>query len=369
MPISRQDIRRPTLVLNVERARRNIERMAAKAQRSAVRFRPHFKTHQSTRVGRWFRDYGVEAITVSSVDMAWYFARDGWRDITIAFPVNLRQLDEIGRLARKVQLGLLVESTKSVWALREQLKAAVDVWIKVDVGFGRTGLAWDDATRLTTLAEEVERSGNLRLRGLLTHAGHSYRARSREEIVAIHQESVARLNGARQRLQAVGFTELELSTGDTPCSSVVEQFGPVDEVRPGNFVFYDAMQLHLGSCDEQDLALAMACPVVARHEKRDEFVIYGGAVHFSKDAISAGGRTIYGLVALPEGNGWGPLVAEAHVAALSQEHGIVKAEGHLVRKVQPGDVVMIVPAHACLAVAQMRSYLTTDGKVLKTCGI
>jgi D-serine deaminase-like pyridoxal phosphate-dependent protein len=364
-----KDFCRPTLLLDVERARHNIERMATKAQRSGVRFRPHFKTHQSARIGRWFRDYGVQAITVSSVEMAWYFARDGWRDITIAFPVNLRELEEINRLARKVRLGLLVESTKSVWILRERLKASAEVWIKVDVGYRRTGLSWDDATRLTTLAEEIERSRNLRLRGLLTHAGHSYRARSREEIVAIHQESVARLNGARQRLQAVGFTDLELSTGDTPCCSVVEHFGAVDEIRPGNFVFYDAMQLCLGSCAEQDLAVAIACPVVARHEERNELVIYGGAVHFSKDAVADGEKLVYGLVALPADSGWGPLVPEAYVAALSQEHGIVKAEGHFVRKVHPGDVLMVVPAHACLAVAQMRQYLTTEGKVIKTYGI
>lgn len=369
MLIVSKDFSRPTLLVDETRARQNIARMAEKAQRSGVRFRPHFKTHQSHHVGRWFRDYGVESITVSSVDMAWYFAKDGWRDITIAFPVNLRQLREINRLARKVRLGLLVESTKSVWILREQLKATADVWIKVDVGYGRTGINWDDAGRLTTLAEEVERSKNLRLRGLLTHAGHSYSATGRKEIVEIYQESVARLSSARQRLHAVGFTELELSVGDTPTCSAVDNFGGVNEIRPGNFVFYDATQLHLGSCSEHDIAVAVVCPVVARHEERDELVLYGGAVHLSKDALHDGQRTVYGLVALPVDNGWGPLVPNAYVARISQEHGIVKAEAHLVRKVQPGDVLMIIPVHACLTVAQMREYLTTRGKTIKTCGI
>ncbi|MDZ7386598.1 MAG: alanine racemase, partial [candidate division KSB1 bacterium] len=369
VPIISKDFSRPTLLLDEARARRNIERMAAKAQRSGVRFRPHFKTHQSRQVGRWFRDYGVETITVSSVDMAWYFARDGWRDITIAFPVNLRQLREIDRLARKVHLGLLVESTKSVWVLREQLKGTVDVWLKIDVGYGRTGIAWDDASRLTTLAEEVERSKNLRLRGLLTHAGHSYGASGPKEIVDIYQESVARLNSARQRLHAVGFTELELSVGDTPTCSAVDNFGAVNEIRPGNFVFYDATQLHLGSCSEHDIAIAVACPVVARHEERNELVLYGGAVHLSKDALNDGGRTVYGLVALPADNGWGPLVPNAYVARISQEHGIVRAEAHFARKVQPGDVLMVIPVHACLTVAQLREYLTTRGKRIKTCGI
>ena len=40
-------IETPTLLLNEAIARRNIERMANKARQNGVRFRPHFKTHQS----------------------------------------------------------------------------------------------------------------------------------------------------------------------------------------------------------------------------------------------------------------------------------------------------------------------------------
>jgi D-serine deaminase-like pyridoxal phosphate-dependent protein len=84
------DISVPTLLLDEGRARRNIFRMADKAASNQVRFRPHFKTHQSAAVGEWFRDVGVTAITVSSVEMARYFAAHGWNDITFAFPVNVR---------------------------------------------------------------------------------------------------------------------------------------------------------------------------------------------------------------------------------------------------------------------------------------
>lgn len=63
-------IQRPTLLLDPDRAKRNISRMAEKAARSGLRFRPHFKTHQSAAVGEWFRPFGVTAITVSSVEMA-----------------------------------------------------------------------------------------------------------------------------------------------------------------------------------------------------------------------------------------------------------------------------------------------------------
>ena len=71
-------IQTPTLILNEAIVRRNIARMADKARRSGVRFRPHFKSHQSAAIGAWFREAGTTAITVSSVRMATYFADHGW---------------------------------------------------------------------------------------------------------------------------------------------------------------------------------------------------------------------------------------------------------------------------------------------------
>jgi len=71
-------IKKPTLVLDENKCRSNIAMMAEKAKRSGVIFRPHFKTHQSVTIGNWFRDEGIENITVSSVTMASFFRnRDG----------------------------------------------------------------------------------------------------------------------------------------------------------------------------------------------------------------------------------------------------------------------------------------------------
>ncbi|MHA1225086.1 MAG: alanine racemase, partial [Candidatus Heimdallarchaeaceae archaeon] len=90
--------------INKKIALRNIERMIQKADRNRVRFRPHFKTHQSIEVGRWFRKFDVKGITVSSVKMAECFATDGWKDITIAFPVNILEIEKINKLSKKIDL-------------------------------------------------------------------------------------------------------------------------------------------------------------------------------------------------------------------------------------------------------------------------
>ena len=78
----------PILLLDKEKSLKNIEFMAAKAKRNNLIFRPHLKTPQSIEVAKWYKEFGVNKITVSSLKMAEYFASDGWtinwEDITIA---------------------------------------------------------------------------------------------------------------------------------------------------------------------------------------------------------------------------------------------------------------------------------------------
>jgi hypothetical protein len=44
--------------------------------------------------------------------MAQYFVDDGWNDITVAFPVNLREAGIINELAGRIQLNLLAEDSE-----------------------------------------------------------------------------------------------------------------------------------------------------------------------------------------------------------------------------------------------------------------
>lgn len=359
-------ISKPTLLLNVETTRRNIARMAEKARSTGVRFRPHFKTHQSTAIGAWFRPHGVTAITASSLEMAEYFAADGWDDITVAFPVNVREMSTINRLAEQIRLNLLVESTEIVGMLKRQLATPVDIWIKVNAGANRTGLNWDAGHEIVSLAQSVAAAGSkLRFQGLLTHAGHTYAATGADAIGAVYRDSVTRMDALRRAVQAAGLP-CALSVGDTPGATLVPDLGPVDEIRPGNFVFYDSHQYLRQVCRAEDIAVAVACPVVARHPEREEIVVYGGAIHLSKDFVQDGDRRVYGLVAQPSAGGWSAPVPGAYVASLSQEHGILKVPRAEFARFPIGSLAIILPAHSCLTVQVLRKFLTLDGQVIET---
>ena len=360
-------IKKPTLLLDSDQTRKNIQWMVQKASAEDIRLRPHFKTHQSAAIGEWFREAGVTAITVSSVDMGAYFADHGWKDITVAFPVNWREMDEINALAQRIKLNLLVESVESTQFLDEHLETTLDVWLKIDVGNQRTGLSKDNPKTIAQVASAIEHSPKMHLKGLLTHAGQTYRAGSVEAIQQVHLDTLAQYKYIKNYLAVLGIARLEMSVGDTPTARLAPEFGPmVDELRPGNFVFFDAHQLKIGSCCSDEISVAVACPVVARHPERNEVVIYGGAIHLSKDTIQADGHTAYGLVALPDGEGWSAPLEGAFVRTVSQEHGVVRLVAEDFHRVQVGDIVCILPAHSCLTLQCMGELLSLDGERITT---
>jgi D-serine deaminase-like pyridoxal phosphate-dependent protein len=359
-------ISKPTMLLNAETTRRNIARMAQKARSAGIRFRPHFKTHQSAAIGEWFRAQGVTAITVSSLEMAEYFANAGWDDITVAFPVNVREMDTINRLAQRIELNLLVEAPETVGLLSRKLTTPVNIWIKVNAGANRTGLGWECTQDIVTLAQSVAAANSkLRFQGLLTHAGHTYDAVGKEAVTAVYAESIVRMQAARRAVQAAGLP-CALSVGDTPATTLVDDLGAVEEIRPGNFVFYDTHQYLCQVCGAEDIAVAVACPVVARHPERDEIVIYGGAIHLSKDFVMDAGHRVYGLVSHPTADGWSAPIPGAYVNSLSQEHGILTVPRAAFGRFPVGSLAMILPAHSCLTVQVMKRYLTLDGEVIET---
>jgi len=359
-------ITRPTLLLDKERTLRNIQKMKAKADRAGVFFRPHFKTHQSAQVGEWFRAAGVKGIAVSSLDMARYFAGHGWEDITVAFTANLLERKALKALARKIRLSLLVDSAELARGLSSFLPSETRAWIDVDVGYRRTGIPWDDFPRILSAARALPPKSNLTFAGLLTHSGHTYHASSKDEIMRIHRDSLRKLRAVRKRLKEEGVHPCGISVGDTPSCAVADSFPGADEIRPGNFVFHDLTMSGLGVCRDEEIAVAVACPVVAKYEAWNQVVVYGGAVHLSKEfLLDGGGRRVYGYVALPGDESWGPAERKAPVLSLSQEHGLIEMNDSFLGEIKVGDLLVILPVHSCLTADLYRSYLTLDGEKIE----
>lgn len=355
-------IKKPTLLLNETTARRNIAFMAEKARKASLEFRPHFKTHQSGTIGEWFRDEGVSKITVSSVTMARYFMSKGWKDITIAFPANPAEIDDINSIAEKINLNILVTDFEQLSSFAWKIRAEVGSYVKIDTGYRRSGIDWNRYTDLMRIAELISEVKPLRMSGFLTHSGHTYNARGQEEVLSIFNDTRSKLLHTKDILS---ISNARLSVGDTPSCSLATDFSGIDEIRPGNFVFYDLMQSKIGSCKIDDIAVAVACPVVSINHYHNEAVLYGGAIHFSKECMTnEDGTNSYGKVVMLSNDGWDGESVIGSVRSVSQEHGIVTLAGLDGVRLKPGDIVAVLPVHSCLTTDLLRRYTTIEGKLI-----
>ncbi len=359
-------IKTPTFLINEAVAKKNIQVMVDKAKLNQIRFRPHFKTHQSAKIGNWYLDAGVRCITVSSVTMANYFAAAGWKDILIAFPVNILEINEINLLAQRVKLGLLIDSVIVFDAINNALESKVDLWIKIDTGYHRSGLFWENFEDIIFLAKKINSSKKMKLKGLLTHAGHTYQAKSPQEILEIFSQTRFRLLAVKKKIQESLDTSIEISVGDTPGCKISEDFLGIDEIRPGNFIFYDVQQYCLGVCSLSEIAAMLACPVVSVYPERNEALIYGGAIHLSKDiAVCSNGNKVYGLVHIP-GKKFDDDVQQSYVRSISQEHGIIHMPSQKLSLLSPGKLVLVYPTHSCLTLQAMQDCYQLDGERIQT---
>ena len=356
------EIVQPTFILDKTICLNNIKRMAEKAHALKLEFRPHFKTHQSAKIGDWFRLYGVNSITVSSVSMAEYFYQNHWSDITIAIPLNILEINRINRLAAAIKINVLIENKEAVSALAGRINHHLGVYIKIDTGYHRTGISPSKTAFIDSLLDILSENKLLGFKGFLTHSGHTYSAGSIHEIHSRHFDALLKMQTLKKHYRN-RYPDIRISVGDTPSCSICENFEGVDEIRPGNFVFYDYMQFKLGSCRIEDIAVRMVCPVISKHQSRNEVVIYGGAIHLSKDYIvNIDGKPMYGRIVVPVGKDKLLLGELNYVSRLSQEHGIIKVTPKNMPLFRVGGLIEIIPVHSCLTANLAGKYLTTEGE-------
>lgn len=334
------ELETPIAVRDDAAMERNLTRMARLAEAAGIRLRPHAKTHKSVGVARRQLDHGAGGLTVATLQEAEVFAAAGIKDLVIAHPpVGRAKLSRLAHLAERVdRLAVALDDA----GLALALPPAVEILWEVDTGLHRIGTAPGEDTRLAVrrLVAEV---GNDRVRGLLTHGGHAYRATTEEERRAAAGEESAGLAETADRLRADGLEIREVSVGSTPTASFAGAFPGVTEMRPGTYVYGDAGQVALGSHALEDCAMAVVATVVSTPAP-DRCVIDLGSKSISADRL------------VPTLNGYGIVIEHPHltVARLSEEHGVLTASSATGLAI--GTRVAVIPAHVCTTV-NLHSYL------------
>lgn len=347
----------PSFLVDRRVVERNCDTMRRKAESSGVIFRPHVKTHKSPEIGRIQHGGRPGPITVSTLAEARRFAAAGFDDITYAVPIDPAKLAEAAAIANTVrQLNLLLdhrETLRAVESFAAREAISFDLFLKVDCGYHRAGVD-PGCEAAVDLALACSQSPHVRMRGLLTHAGHSYHARSREEIVGVAQQERESVAAFAARLHERGVTSLVRSIGSTPTAAVVERFEQCDEVRPGNYVFFDAYQAALGSCSIEDVAVSILATVVGIYPAEEKVIIDAGSLALTRE--SGYGDVPSGASIVCDEN-LAPL--KLNVTAMSQEHGQLRGADW--KQMTIGRRVRLIPNHSCIAAAMFDRFDVVEG--------
>lgn len=363
-----ETLKTPSLVLDVAKVKRNAERMSRRIRQLGVDLRPHIKTHKCIEVACIQTAGHSGAVTVSTLAEARAFAAHGFSKITYAVPIEPGKFAEAIEISRDCELSLITDDSDVPDRLNTAAKHAnvhLDLFLKVDCGYHRCGVEPADRAAIE-IPRRISNASNLRFAGILTHAGHSYNCQTKAEVLALakHERDVmAALAGALR--QEVGPVPI-VSIGSTPTITSVDHLDGINEVRPGNYIFFDAFQATLGSCSFDDCALTVLASVVhhANGEGgRRKVILDAGAIALSKDR---------GPVHLNPDCGYGRVLnlagedLDLTVSEMSQEHGVVivtdeKSENTLDR-LRVGSRVRVLANHSCLTAAQHSYYNVLEGE-------
>lgn len=336
----------PYVAVDLQRLRANIDRVASIARAGGVALRPHVKTHKCIEIARMQIERGACGITASKPQEALVFIEAGVPSVTVAYPVVVPRiarelLDSAAR--RNCELRFVVDSLEGVEAIAQVAarERPASLLLEIDVGLERCGVK-PGSEALERIVRQVRGLPTLRMRGILSHAGHAYGAAGRREIAAIAEDERRQMLSVLGQLAALGVEVEEVSVGSTPTVLAAESFAGVTEIRPGNYVFLDSTACRLGVAEIDQIALGIVTTVVSANARYN--IVDAGSKVLSSDTGPHGtGAGSFGIC-FALGAGAPSWSGGRRLARLSEEHGFVEHGGE---PLPIGARAVVFPNHSC----------------------
>jgi D-serine deaminase-like pyridoxal phosphate-dependent protein len=334
------DIETPNFLIDLSLLEQNITEMAEMCRAAGKELWPMIKTHKSTQIVALQRAAGAAGFLTGTLDEAETLVDSGFDRIMLAYPVaSAHNIRRVVGLAKKAEIYLTLDGVEAAAQMNQHLRSAnltLDYLIKIDCGLHRLGVPPE---RAADLALQLGAFRHLRLKGISTHPGHVYGAATVDEVVKAAREETAALQLARDCLHTSGFPISIVATGSTPTVSRAMKDPIVTALRPGNYVFYDNIQMALGVVPEERCSLSILATILSQPQK-DVFIMDAGSKCLGLDKGAHGNSLLSGF-GLVKGH------PELLIVSLSEEIGKLKISDGTSLSV--GDKIQVIPNHSCSA--------------------
>lgn len=348
-----QDLPTPSLLVDLDVLEINIHEMAALCEFHGIQLWPMVKTHKSSHIASFQSKHGAAGFLVGTLDEAEALAERGHTEIMLAYPTaGTPNVDRAVALAEKCRLIIAVDGTEAAQQIDGALLRAsvrADCLIIIDCGLHRFGVPADE---VGGLREKLDDFHALSVIGIATHPGHVYGPDA--SVASAAADEASALRRGKELLISSGVSNPVVATGSTPTARLSAMYATANVLRPGNYVFHDAIQVALGVVPPERCALTVLTTVLCRQlirqtsgQQRQSLIVDAGSKCLGLDKGAHGSSLV---------RGHGIVLGHPHleVSKLSEEVGIIEAIDRTEIKV--GDTVRIVPNHSCSA-ANLTSYL------------
>lgn len=344
---SLQDLDTPALVIDLDRMEANIRRMQSFFDGVEAKLRPHVKTHKAPGLARRQIEAGARGVTCAKLGEGEAMVEGGITDILIANQVvGEPKVSRLVELCRRAQVTVAVDDPENIRQLDARAREAgvqVNVLVELDVGGHRCGV--QPGREALELTREVLRHKGLRFRGLMGYEGFCVLVKDRAERKKKAEGAMQKLLDSVAMVRQAGIVVEVVSCAGTGTYDISGALPGITEVQAGSYILMDSTYSAIeGMAFEQ--ALSLVSQVVSLRQPRQA-------------VIDAGLKTLtaeFGTPTLKDLPG-------AHLQALHEEHGIVRADDPNL-SFEPGQKVEVIPSHVCTTCNLHDAFIgVRDGRV------
>ncbi len=355
----------PCLIIDKSKLTNNIERLSTIINKTKKNFRPHIKTAKCKEIAKIFvSNFGSQAM-VSTVEEIEQLKDCGIDDFLYSVAIVPNKLKRIAScLSDTCKVTVSIDHISMAQELVSFCKATgskISAVIELDFDGHRSGVRPNAKQQIIEIGKCLKDAGLFR--GIMAHAGESYNLSNLDALINCAK------NEAEQTLQAVNILknisiDCDLVTvGSTPTVLADYHNNEINELRAGVFVFFDLVQTGVGVCNIEDIALSVLTSVISINQEIDAIIVDAGWMALSRDRGTSSQKIDfgYGQVCYEDGK----IIEDVIVSGVQQEHGIIqlrKGSKAKLPDMKPGDILRILPNHACATAAAHDRYYVVNNK-------
>lgn len=338
----------PALLVYKDRVAANIEK-ALRFVSKTEQLRPHVKTHKLKEVTAMCQAAGINKFKCATIAEAEMLGQMKASDVLLAYPVVGPKVDRLANLVAAFPdtiYACLIDNYDSAVRLSDRFaKKSLRVFIDLNVGMNRTGIAVDNAAKLYADCQNLK---GITIVGLHAYDGHIHsvdlgqRATEASEVA----EMILKV---KLEIKEISNAELLVVAAGSPTFHLHAEHDPHKEVSPGTFVFWDEGYSKLLPDLDFDIAAVLVTRVISKLDARHICVDLG---HKSVAAENPLPRVTF-------------LNTKATPVSQSEEHMVLEVADADIFAI--GDVLYAVPIHICPTVALYEQVkVVVENKIIDT---